>query len=429
MTVAIAACTTNTVVPTSTSMPTTSPIPVTPTVASTPTPAATPTSAAPAKRPLLMAHYMPWYQTQAVSGVWGWHWTMNHFDPSKKDAKGHEQLASHFYPLTGPYDSSDDAVLEYQVLLMKASGIDGVLVDWYGIEDFWDYGTINVATGKLFQYVKKAGLKFAIVYEDATIKNMIENKHLSESDAITHGQKVMAYLQNTWFKDDAYLKSGDHPVLLSFGNPPYFHSSSDWEKLFSGLKPAPVFITEDDLLKPIAASSYPWPPMGMSSGGELSQSSLDGYLSSFYNRAQSYPYKVASAFPGFYDIYKDAGVNNGYGHLDARNGATFSATLQAAVKSQPDVIQLVTWNDYGEGTMIEPTVEYGYQYLQMVQQVRRATDTAAFPFSADDLTIPLQIYTMRHKNTGDAAVNAQMDKAFTAIIAGKPAEAKTLLAK
>jgi hypothetical protein len=376
-----------------------------------------------------MAHYMPWYQTQAVSGAWGWHWTMNHFDPTKKDAKGHALVASHFYPLTGPYDSGDETVLEYQVMLMKLSGIDGVIVDWYGIEDFWDYGMNSDATVKLFKYVKKAGLKFAITYEDSTIKNMIENKHLSESDAISHGQKVLQYLQTNWFQDDAYLKSNGHPVLFSFGNPPYFHSSPDWEKLFTGIVPAPILVTEDDPLKPIAPSSYPWPPMSQASGGELSQSALEGYLTSFYNRAQSYPFKVATAFPGFFDIYKDAGVNNGYGLLDARNGATFSLTLQLAVKSQPDIIQLATWNDYGEGTNIEPTDEYGTQYLQMVQQVRRTTDTAAFTFSADDLTIPLQIYTMRHKNTGDAAVNAQMDKAFAAIIAGKPAEAKTLLAK
>jgi len=51
-------------------------------------------------------------------------------------------LASHFIPLTGPYDSSDEAVLDYQVQLMKLSGIDGVIVDWYGnanVNDYWQH--------------------------------------------------------------------------------------------------------------------------------------------------------------------------------------------------------------------------------------------------------------------------------------------------
>ena len=125
-----------------------------------------------------MAHYMPWYQTPSVSGYWGWHWTMEHFDPSKTDENGRPDIASYYLPLTGPYDSSDDAMLEYQVLLMKLSGIDGVIVDWYGMEAFWDYAVLNESTHKLFDYIKKAGLRFAICYEDQTIKHMVDNNHL-----------------------------------------------------------------------------------------------------------------------------------------------------------------------------------------------------------------------------------------------------------
>ncbi|MEZ6107459.1 MAG: hypothetical protein R3B96_15390 [Pirellulaceae bacterium] len=33
--------------------------------------------------PLIMAHYMPWYSADGGAGRWGWHWTMNHFDPTR----------------------------------------------------------------------------------------------------------------------------------------------------------------------------------------------------------------------------------------------------------------------------------------------------------------------------------------------------------
>ena len=71
---------------------------------------------------------------------------MDHFQPSLQDENGRPDIASYTMPLTGPYDSSDDAVLEYQILLMKLSGIDGVIVDWYGMEDFWDYAVLNEST-------------------------------------------------------------------------------------------------------------------------------------------------------------------------------------------------------------------------------------------------------------------------------------------
>jgi hypothetical protein len=49
-------------------------------------------------------------------------------------------------------------------------------------------------------------------------------------------------------------------------------------------------------------------------------------------------------------------------------------TLEAAVTARADVVQLATWNDYGEGTMIEPTVQNGYRALETLQDLRRRLD-------------------------------------------------------
>jgi len=76
---------------------------------------------------------------------------MDHFDPDTVNVSGERQIASWYYPLIGPYDSSDPAVLEYHVLLMKLAGVDGVIVDWYGIVRFpGTTGVNNQATLKLF---------------------------------------------------------------------------------------------------------------------------------------------------------------------------------------------------------------------------------------------------------------------------------------
>src|ERR1035438_5153694 len=83
----------------------------------------------------VMVYYMPWYAAKPFSGEWGRHWTMDHFNPDKVNASGEREIASWYYPLIGPYDSADPAVLEYHVLLMKLAGIDGVIVDWYRSEE------------------------------------------------------------------------------------------------------------------------------------------------------------------------------------------------------------------------------------------------------------------------------------------------------
>ena len=79
-------------------------------------------------------HYMPWFETKATNGgTWGVHWKMSKCNPDSVDATGRRQIASHYYPLVGPYASSDPNLIEYHLLLMKYAGIDGILIDWYGI--------------------------------------------------------------------------------------------------------------------------------------------------------------------------------------------------------------------------------------------------------------------------------------------------------
>ncbi len=363
-----------------------------------------------------MAHMMPWYQAPPVNDAWGWHWTMNHFQPWREDEQGRREIASYLYPLTGPYDSTDPVVLEYQMLLMRLSGIDGVIVDWYGIEDFYDYAALDVATHRIFEWIERAGLRFAICYEDQSIKHMVDNRHLRSSEVYTHGQDVMRALDAAWFRSDAYLTVLERPVLFTFG-PQYFKSSSDWDELFSVLDTRPALITLDRHSEGAGLASYPWPPMWMSRDGVLSPEALDSYLTGFYAKAERWEYKVAGAFPGFHDIYEEAGIGTETRYLDPRDGETFRETLQLALDQNPHVIQLITWNDYGETTSIEPTEELGTRYLEMVQDARRASDPSPFPFTPEDLELPLRLFELRRAHAGDPVANAALDEVWNAVMA------------
>jgi hypothetical protein len=220
----------------------------------------------------------------------------------------------------------------------------------------------------------------------------------------------------------------ERPVLFSFGNPPYFNSNFDWESLFSSLETQPFFITQDDRVVPIAESGYPWPPMHLSGGQELSRSSLEKYLNNFYAKASNWDYLTASAFPGFHDIYNEAGVGPSYGYLDSEKGETLEFTFKKALENNPDIIQVVTWNDYGEGTNIEPTIEYGYQYLEMIQKIKIEFVDEDFSYSPEDLPIPLQIFNLRKDFAGNPQVNAHLDDAVSAVHAGRLDIAHAILA-
>lgn len=378
----------------------------------------------------LIAHYMPWYVARHYSGSWGWHWTMNHYNPDTFNGAGQRNVASWYYPLIGPYDSADPVVLEYHVLLMKLGGLDGVVADWYGQENYLDYGTINQRTLALLDYTRRAGLKFALCYEDRTVQQKISDGYLYASNAVANAQQTMLYAQTNYFSAANYLQFSNRPVLLNFG-PTYFKNNSQWASIFSVLAASnqPAFFTED-IRYPAGFGAFNWPPMYLSqqNGGVLTPAALENYLSNFQNTAASWPAFVSSAFPRFRDIYQQAGLGYTYGTLEDDGGQTFRSTLTRALTNNSAMIQLVTWNDYGEGTIIEPTVEYGYRDLGVIQDFRRQYLDPGFTAQTNDLALPLRLYNLRRQYAGNSIVAGELNRAFTNIVAGNLAVAHLQLA-
>jgi len=377
--------------------------------------------AAAAPKPV-MVYYMPWFVAKPFSSTWGWHWTMNHYDPDVVNAFGERQVASWYYPLIGPYDSADPVVLEYHVLLMKLAGIDGVIVDWYGPDNYNDYAINNERTQALFDYTRRARLKFALCYEDQTIQQEINGGFITATGALAHAQQTMLYLQTNYFADPGFLQWSNRPVLLNFG-PQYFKSNAQWQAIFSVLRPAsrPAFFTEDDCVGP-GVGAFDWPPMWLSqapgTGGVLSDTALQQYLSRFEQKAASWPAFFSSAFPRFHDIYQPAGVRDYWGYLGDHNGDILRATLTRAMTNASTYVQIVTWNDFGEGTVVEPTREYGYRDLGIIQDLRRQYLDPTFGNHMNDLTLATRVYNLRSKCGTNSIIAAELDRVFTNIIDG-----------
>jgi hypothetical protein len=355
---------------------------------------------APRARTLILAHYMPWFASKPVSGRWGWHWTMNHFDPDRSGRQGRRDIAARDYPLIGPYDSSDPDVLEYHALLMRLAGIDGVVVDWYGSEDVNDYAMIHRRTKRLFEVLARRGLKFAVCYEDRVLRLMAERGQWSPIQVVQHASAHLRFCAEHWFHRPSYVTVDGKPLLLVFG--PEYLSAPLWRAALAALRPAPAFFTLHERRDP-AVGAFAWPPMWAAENGVLTAKALDGYLDRF---AQQDGTKIGCAFPGFDDIYKEAGIEPLHRYLDSRGGKTFDHTLNRALAVGGPVVQIATWNDFGEATTVEPARGYEYRYLETIQAARRGLQEEAFPYHADDLRLPLRIYELR-KRTGRPGPEAE----------------------
>lgn len=360
-------------------------------------------------RPLVMAHYMPWYVAKPISPAWGWHWTMNHFDPDQTQ-EGRRPLASHFYPSIGPYDSSDHHVLEYHLLLMKLAGIDGVVVDWYGLESFRDYPVLHRNSERLMEQSRTLGMKFAVCYEDQVIPALVKARKLEPAKRVAHVVRELNWLGDHWFKESSYLRLDGNPVLLSFGQTGL--SDSEWSSCLRKTKERIAYFSEHQRrTAAVGAFDWPSPAGGIPATGTFLQSS------------RSWKHAIPVAFPRFVDIYAEAQVHKSWGRIADDEGKTFRTTLAQALNSKAWLVQLATWNDWGEGTMIEPSREFGNRDLKIVQELVRP-HRSGVTLSEQSLGLPVRLLSLRRKKMGSVS---QLDRVRDLLANRKIVEASSLI--
>ena len=354
-------------------------------------------------------HLMPWFEAKPYSGYWGGHWTMANRNPDVVDGSGRRQIASYHYPLIGPYASADPDVIEYQLLLMKLSGIDGILIDWPGTTNAFDYVRNRQNAEAFIGKVAKVGLNFAVVYEDnnLTLANV--------GDKLGQARNDMAYLRDNYFNKPEYIKLNNRPLLLDFG-PQTLQTAGDWSNAFSVLPTKPYFLT----------LWYEHAEAGANSQGEFAWIYQDGapyltHLTNFYQNAPNYGVKMGAVAPGFNPFYQAGGWGSNGFVVDHNGLNTFKATLDLALNKNVSHIQIATWNDYGEGTDIEPTREFGYGFLTYLQQ------RLGVNLGQADLELVNELFNQRKRFAGNASEQARLNTVFDHFVSLQLGAARSLL--
>ena len=356
-------------------------------------------------------HYMPWFETNTSSanGKWGLHWTMANKDPNAfvDGIPGKRQIASFFYPLIGAYHSGDPEVIEYHLLLMKYAGVDAVVIDWYGTHDLYDYKINFENTDQLVKRTAEIGLEFAVVYEpyiNTNVENVTgQSKSLAAIDD-------MNFLRDNYFNQKNYLKINGENAFMVFGNN---YTATEWNAIFktSGVNPRSYFL--QNLTSNLSAIN-PTP-------GEFFwvNSSDAGGQKSWNNSFQGL--KISGAYPGFKDYYIQGGWTNSHLNWEIDVSASTLRERLSVVKGlNSNVVQIQTFNDFGEGTMMEPTVELGFSFLNELQLF------TGVQYSTKELELVYKYYMLRTKYKSTVS-DAKTKEIFNLLNTYKVAEAEKLI--
>ena len=357
----------------------------------------------------IYVHYMPWFQSPEISGYWGAHWTMANKNPDRILSSGKRDIAAHYYPLIGPYDSNDPDYLEYALTCIKLAGIDGILIDYYGKWNFNDYTQLLLASNAVIEMCQKVGLNFGLVYEDRTLQSIV-NQGFSNKIDLARGD--MVYMEENYFKRDNYFKLNEKPVLLNFG-PITLKTNQEWVDVFSAIETEINFFPLSyhpqyyDLTTTVNGV-YAWVR-------EAQTEDLSNY-------AQQFDFFGGGALFEFREFYEEGGWQaTNQSRLFNRNGALLRETLNNAKNTNSDFIQLITWNDWGEGTAMEPSLEYGYQQLEIIQ------DFLGIPLNPGSLALTVELYQKRKEHQNKVLENKKLDQVFYYLISLQFDKASALL--
>jgi hypothetical protein len=389
-------------------------------------------------------HYMPWFETPATLGGsnWGYHWKFNNQNPNIVDAAGKRQIASHYYPMIGPYASSDPHVIEYHMLLMKLSGVDGIMIDWYGVQGTnGDVGSLLNNSNAAIAKVDDFGMKFGVVLED----RFSTTSHGNGVPDINKAKANMAYLKNNYFSNSSYIRqnAGADPLVGVFGpitfdpmnpnNPG--DSAQQWTQILAEAGEDVDFVTlwyEKNDTGANADGEYAW-----IYEDEISDNHLSHQRSFLNTRATTLGTAGGMAYPGFNDYYQEGGVGNIVPfEIPHAGGQTLDAVLDQfqlyanAAPDRIDFLQLATFNDFGEGTMFEPTVETGFDYLHQLQVFTGAKDpTTQQVLDESDLQLVYELYLARTKYPGNASIQAMLNQVSDSLTSMQISTAESLLAQ
>jgi glycoprotein endo-alpha-1,2-mannosidase len=259
-----------------------------------------------AAEPRSSIFFYPWYSNMRHDGHYA-HWTQGGHAPPF-------DLASHFFPARGAYSSADPRVLRGQMRDIAAAGIDEVVSSWWGKGSPEDHRLAAV-----MRTAKARGLQVAVQlepYPDRSVESVGADLAYLRSLGV---RNVYIYRSND-FTADEWTKVTHQPNgvrLFAQTNRVGFAARAG----FAG------FYTYDILL-------YDGPKFVRL----CTQAHTLGILC------------APSVGPGY-----TAAQATGDTRVKPRYfGATYDSMWRAAQRADADLVTITSYNEWGEGTQIEP---------------------------------------------------------------------------
>ncbi len=267
------------------------------------------------------------------------------------------------FPAVGRYSSDETSVMQRHVRQAKSAGIDGFIVSWKSTP------TLDERLQALVDIAAEEDFKLAVTYQ-----------------ALDFNREPLPTAQIAADLDTFAARYRDQPVFDIFGKPMVAWTGTEQ---FSVAEIAKVTRPRraDLLLLATAKQTEDYERIAGLVDGELyywsspDPASTPGYtekLATFGDVVRGHGgLWVAPVAPGY-----DARLLGGHRFVARRDGDTLRRAWEAAVRSTPAAIGIISWNEFSENTHIEPSERHGDRALKVVGDLTGTGSPVALSFDS-----------------------------------------------
>jgi glycoprotein endo-alpha-1,2-mannosidase len=319
---------------------------------------------------LVMAFYHNWYgSVDGPCGQW-MHWdsviwitntmqVIGKHDPNNFSDPNRRDIGATNYPLKGLYDSRDPDIIRWHIKLARETGIDVFVVDWWGDTSREDISDVNMKVMMDINEKEDLGMQFCILFDGLWVQP--QPPSLDETIA------RLEYAIKKYGNRTSYLKLEGSPVIFTYSTQVY--SANIWSEIINKVRNdgySALFFSDafSEEYADVFDGLQNYAPPGLFEPNQDFTKAYKTVAQLAKNRNEPYGFDV---MPG----YDDTKVRQPGRILSRENGATYKKLWEAVLSSGSQWALVTSWNEWHEGTEIEPSIEHGYRYIELTKKYSR----------------------------------------------------------